>query len=114
MRVKSPEAATLMYALVHAWLVHIQCGDCTEATAEAEELVALADVKGTSFWKALGMSVQGCTLALIGRAPDAIQMIHLRHLCIAVNGINIMDAVVFIFGKSLFRTWPIRRRVAMH
>ena len=69
------QAATLMYALVHAWLVHIQCGDCTEATAEAEELVALADVKGTSFWKALGMSVQGCTLALIGRAPDAIQMI---------------------------------------
>jgi class 3 adenylate cyclase/predicted ATPase len=69
------QAATLMYALVHAWLVHIQCGNCTEATAEAEELVALADVKGTSFWKALGMSVQGCTLALIGRGPDAIQRI---------------------------------------
>jgi class 3 adenylate cyclase/predicted ATPase len=69
------QAATLMYALVHAWLIHIQCGDYGAATAEADELVALADEKGTSFWKALGMSGQGCTLALTGKAADAVQMI---------------------------------------
>ena len=64
-----------MYALVHAWLIHIQCGDYAAATAETDELVALADEKGTSFWKALGMSVQGCILALTGKAADAVQMI---------------------------------------
>jgi predicted ATPase len=69
------QAATLMYALVHAWLTHFQCGDFAAATAEADELVALADEKGTSFWKALGMSVQGCTLALTGKAADAVQVI---------------------------------------
>jgi predicted ATPase len=69
------QAATLMYALVHAWLTHIQCGDYAAATAEADELVTLADEKGTSFWKALGMSVQGCILALTGKSADAVQMI---------------------------------------
>src|SRR5262245_25793250 len=69
------QAATLMYALVHAWLIHIECGDYGAATAEADELVALAEEKGTSFWKALGMCVQGCTLALTGKAADAVQVI---------------------------------------
>jgi class 3 adenylate cyclase/predicted ATPase len=69
------QAATLMYALVHASLTHIHCGDYTTANREANELVALADEKGALFWKALGMTVQGCVLALTGRAADAIQMI---------------------------------------
>jgi class 3 adenylate cyclase/predicted ATPase len=69
------QAATLMYALVHASLVHIQCGNYPTAKAEADELVALADEKGALFWKALGMSVQGCILALTGKAADAVQLI---------------------------------------
>jgi tetratricopeptide (TPR) repeat protein len=69
------QAATLMYALVHASLVHIQCGNYPTANAEADELVALADEKGALFWKALGMSVQGCILALTGKAADAVQLI---------------------------------------
>jgi len=69
------QAATLMYALVHASLVHIQCGNYPTANAEADELVALAGEKGALFWKALGMSVQGCILALTGKAADAVQLI---------------------------------------
>jgi predicted ATPase len=69
------QAATLMYTLVHAWLTHFECGDYAAANAEADELVALADQKGTSFWKALGTSVQGCVLARTGKAADAVQMI---------------------------------------
>jgi predicted ATPase len=69
------QAATLMYALVHASLTHIHCGDYPAANAEANELVALADEKGALFWRALGVSVQGCILALTGKAADAAQMI---------------------------------------
>jgi predicted ATPase len=69
------QAATLMYALVHASLVHIQCGNYPTASAEADELVALADEKGALFWKALGMSVQGCILTLTCKASDAVQLI---------------------------------------
>jgi predicted ATPase len=69
------QAATLMYALVHACVTHIQCGDYAAADAEANELVALASEKGALFWKALGMSVRGCLLVLTGRAADAIEAI---------------------------------------
>jgi tetratricopeptide (TPR) repeat protein len=46
-----------------------------EMLAQADELIALANEKGTSFWKALGMSVQGCLLVLTGKAADAIDAI---------------------------------------
>jgi class 3 adenylate cyclase/predicted ATPase len=69
------QAATLMYALVHASLVHVQCGNYATANAEADELVALANEKGALFWKALGVSVQGCILTLTGKSADAVQLI---------------------------------------
>ena len=64
-----------MYALVHALLIHIQCGNYAAANAEADELVALANEKGALFWKAQGMSKQGCILAVTGKAAEAVQMI---------------------------------------
>jgi predicted ATPase len=69
------QAPTLMYALVHAVVIHMQCGDHVAAATESEELVALANDKGALFWKALGMSVQGCALAASGRSEEAVQAI---------------------------------------
>ena len=43
------QAATLMYALCHTSLTHICCGNYAAASAEADELVALADEKGPCF-----------------------------------------------------------------
>jgi predicted ATPase len=64
-----------MYALVHAWFTHIQCGNYAVANTEADELVSLGKDKSALFWKALGMSVQGCLLVLTGEAKDAVQLI---------------------------------------
>jgi class 3 adenylate cyclase/predicted ATPase len=69
------QAATLMYALHHGSLTHIYCGNYVTANAEADELVALADEKGSLFWKTLGMLIQGYLLALTGKASDAVQML---------------------------------------
>ena len=69
------QAATLMYALAHAPLPRIPCGDYAAAKAEADELVALADEKGVLFWKALGMGYEGWLFALTGKASDAVHMI---------------------------------------
>ena len=69
------QAATLMYALAHAPLTHIPCGNFAAAKAEADELVALADEKGVLFWKALGMGYQGCVSALTSKTSDAVRMI---------------------------------------
>lgn len=68
-------AATLMFALFHVSFIHMYCGDHAAANKLIEELVALADEKGASFWKAGGVLRRGWLLALIGKHFDAIQMI---------------------------------------
>jgi predicted ATPase len=69
------QAATLMYALFFASVTHIYCGNCTAANAQTDELIALADEKGALFWKALGIMLQGCVLALTGESSNAVQMV---------------------------------------
>jgi class 3 adenylate cyclase/predicted ATPase len=69
------QAATLMYALFHASLPQIHCGHYATADALLDELVALADEKGSLFWKAFGRLAQGSVLALTGNASDAVKMI---------------------------------------
>ena len=68
------DAATLMYALGFTQWIHTHCGDIATATAQADELVALAEEKRTYFWKAIGMINQGWLLALTGKASNAVQV----------------------------------------
>ncbi len=69
------QAATLMHAqAITSWTL-ICCGNYAAAKAQADEVIALADQKGTAFWKALGLLGQGSALALTGRASDAVQVI---------------------------------------
>ncbi len=69
------QAATLMFALSLTSFPHIACGSYAKASAQIDELVALADEKGAVLWKALGMTLQGCVLALTGDASRAVQLI---------------------------------------
>ena len=69
------QAATLMYALVHASITHIYCGNYAAANAEADELLALADEEGALHRKPVGMLQRGSLFALTGKAADAVQMI---------------------------------------
>src|SRR5208283_2666945 len=69
------QAAALLYALFHTSFTHIHCAKYAAANGEANELVALVHEKGAFFWKAHGMLLQGCVLALTGKASDAVQMI---------------------------------------
>ena len=68
-------AATLMYALSHGSFAHYQCGNYASANALFDELAALAEEKGTLFWKAFGVMNQGCVRALTGQPSDAVRMI---------------------------------------
>jgi len=69
------QAATLMYALSLTTVTHIFCGRYAAAAAQVDELLALADEKGASFWKAFGMMYRGRLLTLTGKASAAIQML---------------------------------------
>ena len=68
------QATSLMFALAHAWLVYLQCRKHAEATAQADELAALADEKSALFWKAGAMQARGYAFAVSGKTSDAIQM----------------------------------------
>jgi predicted ATPase len=67
------QAVTLMFALGHAAISYTLCGNRAAAAAHAQELVVLAEEKGSMYWKASGMVRRGC--ALTGRASDAIEML---------------------------------------
>ena len=69
------QAATLMFALCFTKVTRFLCGNYAAASALVDELVALADEKGSLFWKAHGMLHKGCLFALTGRASDAVQTI---------------------------------------
>jgi predicted ATPase len=69
------QAATLMYALGHAPLTYLHCGDYAKSTAIADELITLADEKGSMLWKASGMAHQGWLFTLTDETSNAIQMI---------------------------------------
>ena len=69
------QAATLMFALLHASFTHILCGHYAAANAEVDEAVALADEKGALFWRPAGIVQQGCVLALTNKVSKAVDMI---------------------------------------
>ena len=66
---------TLMYALLNTLRTFVQCGDYAMSNIQADELVALADEKGASVWKATVMIFRGLLFALTGKASDAIPLI---------------------------------------
>jgi predicted ATPase len=69
------QAATLMWALFHLAIPYTLCGNYAAAAAQAQEVVALAEEKGSPYWKALGMMNQGSVMALTGRASEAVEML---------------------------------------
>jgi class 3 adenylate cyclase/predicted ATPase len=71
------QAATLMQALHFAHWPHLWSGNYATANALRDELVALAEEKGSLFWKALGMMNRGWLSAETGRASEAIEMLPL-------------------------------------
>ena len=68
-------AATLMYALYLAAVTQLECGEYAKTSAEAEELLALAEEKGAMFWKAFGKMSQGSALAFTGNAAEAARIL---------------------------------------
>jgi class 3 adenylate cyclase/predicted ATPase len=69
------QATTLMYALYFAGDSHMCCGNYAAAHLQVDELIALANAKGTPYFKALGTAGRGWLFALTGKASDAVRAI---------------------------------------
>jgi predicted ATPase/class 3 adenylate cyclase len=78
---------TLMYALVHASFTQIYCGNYTAASTQADEVRALADKVGASFWKAVGMMLQGWVMVPAGQAARAVASISS-----AISALELLEA----------------------
>ena len=73
---ESSHAASLFFAFAGSFFfVDSYCGNYMTANARVDEMIALAEEKNASLWKALGTLGHGWLLGLTGRAADAIQMI---------------------------------------
>jgi predicted ATPase len=68
-------AHTLMFALYQTSLTLMHCGDCSAASAFADELLTLADEKGTAFFKLGWRIIHGCVSARSGKASEAVKTI---------------------------------------
>ena len=64
-----------MFALLYTSLTCLLCANYAVAKALIDELVALADEKGATFWKGGGIAFQGSLLALTGQGADAVHTI---------------------------------------
>ncbi len=89
------QATGLMIALAYASRLHIHCGNYPAANALADELVVMADEKGSLFWKMQAILNQGCSLALSGKASEAAQVIP--------SAINAYQST----GATLFAPWHL-------
>ena len=69
------QAAVLMNALTLACFGHTFCRSYQAATIQLDELVALADEKGSLYWKVLGMLLQGCVMAATGKAAESVSIV---------------------------------------
>ena len=66
---------SLMFALYHTSLIHLQVGDNAATQADADKLLVLAEDKDASFWRALAILMRGCLLTMNANNFDAIQTI---------------------------------------
>jgi predicted ATPase len=90
------EAASLMSALYYTSITRIHCGNYAAASVEIDELLVLAEEKGSLFWKAVGMLNKGYLAVLTGKALDAVEMINLGLPVIQPTGNRALFAVSYL------------------
>jgi predicted ATPase len=86
-------ATTLMFALNAAVFNHTCSGNYAAASAQVDELIALADERREPYWKAIGIALQGLLFVLTGKASDAVRAI--------ISGLTSLRST----GTTLHQPW---------
>jgi hypothetical protein len=103
-----------MYALYFAGDCHMCCGNYAAANAQVDELIALADEKGTPYFKALGTAVRGWLFALTGKAWDAVQGITSGITSLRSTGASRYEPLHLSYLAMAYAKRAARRRSASH
>ena len=92
-------AATLLVAFIAPIWTYPNCGNYAAAKGPIDELVALAEEKGASYWKVMGRLAQGSLFAVYRQRSGSYSYAHFGADRIALNGSNTAFALVhFVFG----------------
>ena len=70
------QAGTLMYALYHAAMPNLLCGNYAAGDAQTDELLALAEEKKTQHWQAAGTINRGLLTGASGKAAEGLRLLH--------------------------------------
>jgi hypothetical protein len=99
---------TLMYTLTAASIANMCPKNYAAANILLDELDALANQKGASFWKAFGTLLRGSLLASSGSASEAVNAITSGLAAYRLTGANNDNApVAIVFSEGLCRSWSI-------
>ena len=82
--------ATLMLALSMADLTHMLCGNYAAVSECMRELAALADEKGSLFWKTVALSIEAGHLAPTGDPANSIPMMISARNAYEATGANFL------------------------
>ena len=82
--------ATLMLALSMADLTHMLCGNYAAVSECMRELAALADEKGSLFWKTVALSIEAGHLAPTGDPANALPMVTSARNAYEATGANFL------------------------
>jgi hypothetical protein len=97
-----------MYALTNTSFTLIHCGNYAAASAQVDEVIALADEKGALHRQAGGMSLRGWLFALTGKAGEAVHMITSGTTAWRSTGSTFYMPMQLSFGPSVCGPRPIR------
>ena len=84
------KSATLMITLALTSMTQLLLGNYTAANTQTDEMIAVAEEKGASFLKVIGISVRGCALAMNGQASDAVET-----MAVEMTGLQSMGASLY-------------------
>ena len=104
------QAATLMYALLYTIVDSYLLRKLRSSkSASSKNLSRWRTKKEPCFGRRTAQSMQGCLLALTGKASDAVHMITSGMTAYRLNGSNMwLPLYLSSLGESLCGAWPIR------
>jgi predicted ATPase len=91
------QATTLMYALCCTSITLFQSGNYETTATQLKELMALAEEKNATFWKALATVLQGSSLALSRKALEAVRIINHGAIALRSTGATLWSPLYLTY-----------------
>jgi hypothetical protein len=107
-------AGALMHAITNICLIQVISGNYATAQAQSDELIALAEEKGSAYWKTSGMLRRAGVLALTGKASNAVGIFSAIRAQRSTATTIFLPVYLSILARALWGAWPVRSGLELH